>query len=71
MEVILDRPKNRNAIDTKLMRGLKHVLELIRQDSSSNVAIFTSSVPGAFCAGADLKVTKPTFHIHHSKATNI
>lgn len=55
-EVTLDRPKNKNAIDTKLMRGLKHALELIQKDSSVNVAIITSSVPGVYCAGADLKV---------------
>ncbi|MED6193867.1 hypothetical protein PIB30_023237 [Stylosanthes scabra] len=55
VEVSLDRPKNKNAIDTKLMRGLKHALELINQDSSTNVAIITSSVPGVYCAGADLK----------------
>ncbi|XP_028762541.1 probable enoyl-CoA hydratase 2, mitochondrial isoform X2 [Neltuma alba] len=58
VEVTLDRPKNKNAIDTKLMRGLKYVLELIHQDSSANVAIFTSSVPRVYCAGADLKERK-------------
>ena len=57
VEVNLYRPKNKNAIDTKLMRGLKHALELIHQDSSANVAIITSSVAGVYCAGADLKVT--------------
>ncbi|XP_072062834.1 probable enoyl-CoA hydratase 2, mitochondrial isoform X3 [Arachis hypogaea] len=40
------------------MRGLKHVLELINQDSSTNVAIVTSSVPGVYCTGADLKERK-------------
>ncbi|RYR78322.1 hypothetical protein Ahy_A01g003086 [Arachis hypogaea] len=40
------------------MRGLKHVLELINQDSSTNVAIITSSVLGVYCAGADLKERK-------------
>ncbi|KAF7828464.1 putative enoyl-CoA hydratase 2, mitochondrial [Senna tora] len=62
IEVRLDRPENKNAIDTKLMRGLKHVLELIHEDSSANVAIFTSSVPGVYCAGADLKERK-TFSV--------
>lgn len=62
IEVSLDRPQNKNAIDTKLMRGLRHVLELLHHDSSAHVAIFTSSVPGVYCAGADLKVLCSCFN---------
>ncbi|KAE9584321.1 putative methylglutaconyl-CoA hydratase (mitochondrion) [Lupinus albus] len=36
-------------------RFLSHTLELIEQNSYTNVAIISSSVPGVFCAGADLK----------------
>jgi len=52
----LDRPKVRNAIGKEMLQGLSHAFELINQKSYANVAIISSSVPGVFCAGADLKV---------------
>lgn len=56
VEVNLDRPEAKNAIGKDMLRGLSHVFELINQSSDANVAIISSSVPGVFCAGADLKV---------------
>ncbi|KAK7330814.1 hypothetical protein VNO77_25017 [Canavalia gladiata] len=55
VEVSLDRPNAKNAIGKDMLRGLSHVLELINQNSYANVAMIRSSVPGVFCAGADLK----------------
>ncbi|KAE9613776.1 hypothetical protein Lal_00016329 [Lupinus albus] len=55
VEVKLDRPGTKNAIGKDMLRGLSHTLELIEQNSYTNVAIISSSVPGVFCAGADLK----------------
>ncbi|KAK7251801.1 hypothetical protein RIF29_35330 [Crotalaria pallida] len=55
VEVRLDRPGAKNAIGKDMLRGLSHALDLIDQDSHANVAIISSSVPGVFCAGADLK----------------
>lgn len=51
----MDRPEAKNAIGKEMLRGLSHVFELINQNSSANVAMICSSVPGVFSAGADLK----------------
>jgi len=56
VEISLDRPEVRNAVGKEMLRGLSHAFELINQNSYANVAIISSSVPGVFCAGADLKV---------------
>ncbi|KAK2356317.1 putative enoyl-CoA hydratase 2, mitochondrial [Trifolium repens] len=55
VEVRLDRPEAKNAIGKEMLRGLSRVFELINQNSDVNVAMIRSSVPGVFCAGADLK----------------
>ncbi|KAF7810059.1 putative enoyl-CoA hydratase 2, mitochondrial [Senna tora] len=54
-QVSLDRPRAKNAIGKDMLHGLRHALELINGDSSAKVAMICSSVPGVFCAGADLK----------------
>jgi methylglutaconyl-CoA hydratase len=56
VEVRLDRPEAKNAIGKEMLHGLSRVFELINQNSDVNVAMIRSSVPGVFCAGADLKV---------------
>lgn len=56
VEISLDRPQAKNAIGKEMLRGLSHAFELINQKSYANVAMISSSVPGVFCAGADLKV---------------
>ncbi|XP_061337016.1 probable enoyl-CoA hydratase 2, mitochondrial [Gastrolobium bilobum] len=55
LEVRLDKPGAKNAIGKDMLRGLSHVFELINQNSYANVVMICSSVPGVFCAGADLK----------------
>ena len=55
VEISLDRPQAKNAIGKEMLRGLSHAFELINQKSYANVAMISSSVPGVFCAGADLK----------------
>ncbi|KAL2340624.1 hypothetical protein Fmac_008564 [Flemingia macrophylla] len=55
IEISLDRPEAKNAIGKEMLRGLRHAFELINQNSYANVAMISSSVPGVFCAGADLK----------------
>ncbi|TKY55489.1 Methylglutaconyl-CoA hydratase [Spatholobus suberectus] len=55
IEISLDRPEVKNAIGKEMLRGLSHAFELINQNSYANVAMISSSVPGVFCAGADLK----------------
>lgn len=61
IEVSLDRPEAKNAIGREMLHGLSHVLELINRNSDANVAMICSSVPGVFCAGADLKVYQLLF----------
>ncbi|KAL4397264.1 hypothetical protein AHAS_Ahas01G0174500 [Arachis hypogaea] len=51
----LDRPGAKNAIGKEMLRGLTRAFEFINQESNVNVAMICSSVPGVFCAGADLK----------------
>ncbi|XP_057743246.1 probable enoyl-CoA hydratase 2, mitochondrial [Arachis stenosperma] len=55
VEVSLDRPGAKNAIGKEMLRGLTRAFEFINQESNVNVAMICSSVPGVFCAGADLK----------------
>ena len=38
------------------MRRLRSAVEKIQADTTAKVVLVASSVPGAFCAGADLKV---------------
>ncbi|XP_054810303.1 probable enoyl-CoA hydratase 2, mitochondrial [Prosopis cineraria] len=54
-EVSLDRPGAKNAIGKDMLRDLRHALEFIDREPSAKVAMIRSSVPGVFCAGADLK----------------
>ncbi|KAJ1378435.1 Enoyl-CoA hydratase/isomerase [Sesbania bispinosa] len=64
IEVRLDRPEAKNAIGKDMLRGLSHAFELINQNSYANVAMICSSVPGVFCAGADLKAVRvPTIAV--------
>lgn len=52
----MDRPGAKNAIGKDMLQGLRHALKMINQDPDAKVAMICSSVPGVFCAGADLKV---------------
>ncbi|GAU24543.1 hypothetical protein TSUD_156560, partial [Trifolium subterraneum] len=64
VEVRLDRPEAKNAIGKEMLHGLSRVFQLINQNSDVNVAMIRSSVPGVFCAGADLKAIRvPTIAV--------
>ena len=56
LELRLERPEVKNAINWDVMRRLRSAIEKVQTDSMAKVVLVASSVPGAFCAGADLKV---------------
>ena len=56
VELRLERPEVKNAINWDVMRWLRSAIEKIQADTTAKVVLVASSVPGAFCAGADLKV---------------
>ncbi|KAJ2335247.1 hypothetical protein GGI00_001458 [Coemansia sp. RSA 2681] len=51
----LHRPKAKNALSRSLVSEFRRALEEIRNDREARVVILRSTVPGVFCAGADLK----------------
>jgi len=51
----MNRPAAKNAISRSLLAGMEEALQSIRFDPAARVLIVRSLVPGAFCAGADLK----------------
>jgi methylglutaconyl-CoA hydratase len=51
----LRRPAARNALGKQLLRELAQALDTLRQESTTRCVVVRSSVPGVFCAGADLK----------------
>ncbi len=52
--VTINRPKARNAVNPTMARQLFDAFVAFGKDDSQRVAVF-SGVPGAFCAGFDLK----------------
>ncbi len=54
--VRFNRPQARNAVDVETALALNAAVERIEADPALRAAILTSSTPGMFCAGADLKV---------------
>ncbi|KAM0897446.1 hypothetical protein ACQ4PT_022580 [Festuca glaucescens] len=55
VELRLDRPEARNAIGKEMLKGLRSAMDKVEADPTANVLLVASSVPKAFCAGADLK----------------
>jgi enoyl-CoA hydratase len=53
--VTINRPDQRNAIDTAVREGLFEAFRRIEADPAIRVAILTGAGDKAFCAGADLK----------------
>lgn len=51
----LRRPAARNALGRQLLRELAQALDTLRQEPTTRCVVVRSSVPGVFCAGADLK----------------
>jgi methylglutaconyl-CoA hydratase len=56
VELRLERPEARNAIGKEMLKGLRSAMDKVEADPTANVLLLASSVPKAFCAGADLKV---------------
>lgn len=53
VELRLDRPDRRNAVDTELLRRLRDELALLAEDRHAKVVVLTGE-GASFCAGADL-----------------
>ncbi|KAI4972973.1 hypothetical protein ZWY2020_006940 [Hordeum vulgare] len=60
LELTLERPEVKNAISWELMTRLRGAIHKIEADSTAKVVLVASSVPGVFCAGADLKERRHT-----------
>ena len=54
VELRLDRPEQRNALDTALLHDLRDAIRAISDDRSAKVVLLTGE-GATFCAGADLK----------------
>jgi len=54
--VRFNRPQARNAVDIETAQALNAAVDRVEADPAIRAAILTSSTPGIFCAGADLKV---------------
>ena len=60
-ELTLDRPSAKNAVGRALLAGLRAELAQLRDAAPGNrprALVLRSAVPGAFCAGADLRERK-------------
>ncbi len=53
--ITINRPEQRNAINTAVREGLFEAFRRVEADPSIRVAILTGAGDKAFCAGADLK----------------
>lgn len=51
----LNRPEARNAIGRTFLRELRECLHAVAQERTTRCVVVRSTVPGVFCAGADLK----------------
>ncbi|CAJ0963659.1 unnamed protein product, partial [Mesorhabditis belari] len=54
----MKKPETKNAISKLMLSQLRDALAELKFDRSARVVILKSDVPGAFCAGADLKERK-------------
>ncbi|XP_051713760.2 enoyl-CoA hydratase domain-containing protein 2, mitochondrial isoform X1 [Oryctolagus cuniculus] len=54
-EILMNRPRARNALGNVLVSELLQALARLREDQRVRVLLFRSGVKGVFCAGADLK----------------
>lgn len=67
-EIILDRPKARNAFTTQMASEILDLCQSIHH-SEARVVIIRSSTEGAFCSGADLKerngMTEDEWKVQH------
>ena len=54
LEITLNRPERRNAVNVALSQGVSEALDLLDEDPDLAVGVLTGS-GGTFCAGMDLK----------------
>ncbi|XP_037355186.1 enoyl-CoA hydratase domain-containing protein 2, mitochondrial isoform X2 [Talpa occidentalis] len=54
-EILMNRPRARNALGNVFVSELLEALAQLREDQQVRVLLFRSAVKGVFCAGADLK----------------
>jgi enoyl-CoA hydratase/carnithine racemase len=59
MEIVIDRPEVRNALDLDAFAALASAWDQLENESSVRVAIITGQGDKAFCAGADLTSAVP------------
>ncbi len=60
VQITIDRPEQRNAINAAVRSGLYAAFERFEADESARVAILTGAGDKAFCAGMDLKEAAQT-----------
>ncbi|KAL2623576.1 hypothetical protein R1flu_003781 [Riccia fluitans] len=53
--ISLNRSETKNAIGAEMLKQLHSIMEGMRHSTHARVLIVLSTVPGVFCAGADLK----------------
>lgn len=58
--ITINRPEQRNAINSEVRRGLFEAWDRVERDKSISVAILTGAGDKAFCAGLDLKEASQT-----------
>ena len=58
--LVLNRPKQLNALNKELLSDLNSAFELLREDAETKVIILTGSGEKAFVAGADIKELPPS-----------
>ncbi|KAJ2939153.1 hypothetical protein O0L34_g4714 [Tuta absoluta] len=51
----LNKQQDRNALSFDMLKAMKEVHQILREDTKISVVILHSLVPGIFCAGANLK----------------
>ncbi|CAG9584296.1 unnamed protein product [Danaus chrysippus] len=51
----INSPENKNALSFDLIKCMKEINQIIKEDMKISVVILHSLVPGIFCAGANLK----------------
>ncbi|XP_036377729.1 enoyl-CoA hydratase domain-containing protein 2, mitochondrial [Megalops cyprinoides] len=55
VEVVMCRQRARNSLGRVFVRQMRELVARLHHDSAVRVVLFRSTVPGVFCAGADLK----------------
>ena len=58
--VTIDRPERRNAVDGPTAEALHAAYQRFEADDEARVMVLTGAGGVAFCAGADLKASRPT-----------